>query len=105
MSILEREIRRYALSQISCRRFIYNTVAIVSDPASQWHCACNLSRRARRKTTPARRSCTPVPCSPLTVCVRVHTDTPCRVTTNIGRENFNVSTAFNPSKPAAVGLH
>lgn len=41
----------------------------------------------------------PVPCSPLTVCVRVQYG--CirrRVTTNIGRENFNVSTAFNPSR-------
>lgn len=33
-SVVEKETHRYALSQISYRRFIYNTVAIVSDPAS-----------------------------------------------------------------------
>lgn len=34
MAVDEKETHRYALSQISYRRFIYNTVAIVSDLAS-----------------------------------------------------------------------
>lgn len=59
------------------------------------------------KNDPACRSCMPVPYSSSPVCVHVRTWPYIRaracvcVTTNIGRENFNVWTAFNPS-PAAV---
>lgn len=102
MAVDEKETHRYALSQISYRRFIYNTVAIVSDPASHNGIvrATYLGKLAPRQ---GNDSCTPLlhACSLLAShgvracaygCIRR------RVTSNIGRENFNVSTAFNPSR-------
>lgn len=101
MAVDEKETHRYALSQISYRRFIYNTVAIVSDPASHNGIvrATYLGKLAprRKRLLHAAPACL-FPARPHGVRACAYGCIRRRVTTNIGRENFNVSTAFNPSR-------
>lgn len=76
-------------------RIRHRTMALCVQPIS-----ASLLREGNDSCTPLLHACSLLASHGVRACAYGWIRRP--VTTNIGRENFNVSTAFNPSRPAAV---